>query len=312
MGKNSQIEWCDHTFNPWIGCTKVSAGCKNCYAQAMQETRFGVKWGPLGDRRRTSAAYWRQPLKWDREAKWEGVRRRVFCGSLCDVFEGAKTITCDAPMGIVRASRRDLFILISNTPNLDWLLLTKRPGNIIGAIEQSYRDIANSDRRGTAEFFFVDRWLSGYPPPNVWLGASCEDQATADARLDSLLEVPAEVHFVSAEPLLGPIDFNAHDGISLLEYGCRDSCIDWVIVGGESGPNARPMHPDWARSLVRQCCDSRVPVFVKQLGGWPDKLADVAKFPCDLRVREFPAGRLLDGRTWDEIPEEPIPYSPVE
>jgi len=221
--ENSKIEWCDHTFNPWTGCQKVSPACDNCYAEGWaKRTGQAGLWN--GERRRTSVAYWREPAKWNRDAERDGVRRKVFCASLADVFDNKA----------MPSWRADLFDLIFATPHLDWLLLTKRPQNI--------RDFFPSYPRGKI-------W------PNIWLGTTVENQVEADRRIPHLLLPPAAKRFLSCEPLLGPVDL-----IPLIES------IDWVIAGGESGPNARPMHPDWARSLRNQCQAAGVPFFFKQWG----------------------------------------------
>ena len=221
MAENSKIEWTDHTFNPWIGCQKVSPGCDRCYAEAMMDHRYGrVQWGPHGERVRTSAANWRKPRQWAKAAN--GVRPRVFCASLADVFDNR------APAG----ARDDLFDLIRCTPQLDWLLLTKRPENI-------------------AKMLPAD-WGSGWS--NVWLGTTCEDQAHFDRRWPILGAVPAVVHFVSYEPALGPLRIGA----------ARPS---WIICGGESGAGARYMEPDWARSLRDECAGEGVAFFFKQMTG---------------------------------------------
>lgn len=250
--QNSKIEWTDHTFNPWIGCTKISPGCQHCYAESFALRFNAAQWGPQGERKRTSPAYWRHPLSWNRK-NWmqcldcgarfqsntsnisftmcdgcgssniEPTRARVFCASLADVFE-------DRPELI--PWRAELFDLIANTPNLDWLLLTKRTENI---------------RR-------LWPWTGHCPATNIWLGASIENQEQVHKRIPELLLAPSSVHFLSCEPLLGPIELTAI------------SQIDWIIAGGESGPHARPMHPDWPRSLRDQCAAANVPFFFKQWG----------------------------------------------
>ena len=280
--ENSKIQWTDHTFNPHIGCTKVSTGCKYCYAKAQQDHRWHkAKWGPGGTRKRTSAAKWREPLKWNRQAAQEGRRYRVFCASLADVFELFPGLT---------AIRADLWQLIEATPNLDWQLLTKRPENIMGMVPMSWRK----------------DW-----PAHVWIGTSIEDQATADERIGMLMYVPAAVRFVSAEPLLGPIRIDGY-----LSY--RDfHGINWLIIGGESGPNARPMNLDWPRSLIAQCQTAGVAVFMKQLGTVAAKAlachhkkgGDLDEWPADLRIREFPRATLSAGEraafeaAWPTMPE---------
>lgn len=296
MAENSKIEWTHHTFNPWIGCQKVGPGCDHCYAEAMMDTRLGrVDWGPHASRSRTSASYWRQPLKWNREAAAAGERRRVFCASLADVFDNHGSIQDEW--------RSDLWRLIEATPNLDWMLLTKRLGNIRNMLPVS---------------FDFERLYQ-----NVWLGCTVVNQAEADRDIHKLTSVPAVRHFLSFEPLLGEI----------VTDPCELIGIDLVIVGGESGPGSRPMHPDWARSLRDQCVATGVPFFFKQHGDWisvydrdrddPDwravpkpgdwdrkrwlNLAGGMGFHGDKlnmmrRVGKKASGRLLDGRTWDQMP----------
>lgn len=314
MAENSKIEWTDHTFNPWIGCTKVSAACDHCYAEVATPTRTlrasgAETWGPHAPRKRTSAANWKKPLAWNRKAEYEGRRYRVFCASLADVF--------DNHASILPEWRADLWELIAETTHLDWLLLTKRPQNINRMLPHG--------------------WNGGWP--NVWLGTTVENQTEADRRIPHLLAAPATVRFLSCEPLLGPVDLTRWSGIEG-DGGTMGFGLDWVICGGESGPGARPMHPDWARSLRDQCVAAGVPFFFKQWGEWGHTLhmqdveavsAAPAKngnwahprryrihggpedgqcfesLPEDhlmLRVGKARAGRLLDGRTWDELPED--------
>jgi protein gp37 len=268
MAETTAIEWCNHTFNPWLGCAKVSPGCVHCYAESISRRNprvLGV-WGPSGTRVIASESYWRKPPAWDRKAARAGERRKVFCGSMCDVFE-------DHP-DVVDARRR-LFDLIPETPHLDWLLLTKRPENVVPMVER------------------LDQF------PNVWLGASVEDQKRAEERIPELLRVPAVIHFLSCEPLLGPVSLLCDgDGrgrywlMSATDSPCAPA-VDWVIVGGESGSRARPMMLEWARWLVVQCRRAGVPAFVKQLGAahhciHSDKGGCLDCMPPDLRVREFP------------------------
>lgn len=258
MGETTSIEWCDRTFNPWEGCEKVSPACKNCYAET-RAVRFGHSkggkhlplWGPGSRRKWRSDAYWRQPLKWNREAAELGERHRVFCMSLGDVFERLPDHPDDARM---MDERRRLFDLIRATPHLDWLLLTKRPENI--------------------------SWiLDGDTFPNVWLGTTVENPETAAERIPHLLRYPAAVYFVSCEPLLAPVDLSRWLG-NVTGYEFRpghsvgaDSLtarvgVRWVIAGGESGRGARPSHPDWFRSLRDQCAAADVPFLMKQWGEW--------------------------------------------
>jgi protein gp37 len=246
MGANSKIEWCDHTFNPWVGCTKISPGCEHCYAEAWAKRSGLVKFGPH-ERRRTSKANWEKPWKWDREAQRRGIRYRVFCGSLCDVFE--KTVPLEW--------QEDLFWLIACTPSLDWLLLTKRPENVQKIIPK-------------------EQWC-GYD--NIWLGVTVCNQEEAEKNIPILLKTPAARMFLSCEPLLGPINLanlaffiDENDNI-VPSDGRENDEIRWLIVGGESGPHARPLHPDWVRSLRDQCAAAMVPFFFKQWGTWQPNLS---------------------------------------
>lgn len=303
MAENSKIEWTDATFNPWLGCTKVSDGCKHCYAETLMDKRYGrVKWGPQGTRQRTSDAYWKKPLAWNRKAEAEGRRWKVFCASLADVFEDFGQATTDR--GYVNGFENDLtrwrmklWYLIDWTPHLDWLLLTKRPENVVGMVPFS--------------------WLpdeGGEWPANVWIGTSVENQEMADRRIPELLKVPARIRFLSCEPLLGPVDLQPWlhmTGIpATVRVGARElpgsfMPFHWVIVGGESGQKARLFYIEWAQDLVKQCDYAGVPVFVKQLGSNPRQRADLknanwrldlrdkkggdmSEWPPELRIRQFP------------------------
>jgi len=317
MGENSGIQWTTHTFNPWVGCQRVSPGCTNCYAEAYDKRVGGLpknqrknpavaelRWGPKAPRVRTSLANWRKPIAWNEAAELAGERHRVFCASLSDVFEEHETI--DARW------RLELFSLIRQAPRLDWLLLTKRPEAINRTLESvlalsactpaGRRDYVSSDDGFVATRLWVAQWLSGKAPPNVWLGTTVEDQQRANERIPELLKVDAAVRFLSLEPLLERVDLATW----LAPESLGRSNIDWLIIGGESGPKARPFSLDWARSLVRQArgVDGCAP-FVKQMGSNPceftwdgmnsDELdlsdpsgGDMAEWPEDLRVREFP------------------------
>ncbi len=252
---NSKIEWTDHTFNPWWGCEKVSQGCKNCYAEALDKRWQGGHWGPGSSRRPMSAQYWRQPLNWNKAAGIQGVTEKVFCASMADVFEGH-------PETIRHLNL--LFDLIACTPNLIWQLLTKRPENILKLVPEKW----------------ITRW-----PKNVWIGTSVENQEAAETRIPILLGVPAKVRFLSCEPLLGDLDIMYPKGIwpdgpetccSGRECGCMGQPtepplvhgIHWVIAGGESGHGARPCHPTWIRGLRNQCQSAGVAFFFKQYGDW--------------------------------------------
>lgn len=237
MAENSGIEWTHHTFNPWIGCTKVSPACDHCYAEEWNKRYEGGKnWGPHADRRRTKT--WGNPVKWNAEAQRLGIRYRVFCASLADVFDNHKSILPEW--------REELWSLIKRTPHLDWLLLTKRPQNI--------------------KKYLPSDWGKGYP--NVWLGVTVEDQKEAERRLPYLRSIPAAVRFLSCEPLLGPLELRR---VAIPEYvGSMNMLMDgvgWVIAGGESGLNFRHADPDWFRALRDQCVEWNVPFLFKQWEG---------------------------------------------
>ncbi|MGE3333662.1 MAG: DUF5131 family protein [Rhodospirillaceae bacterium] len=326
MAENSAIEWCDHTFNAWIGCQEVSPACDFCYAKRQNAHRKWVDgWGPDGERRRTSRALWRQPHKYQRQAstfrKENGRRQRVFVNSLSDVFDNKAD-----PQW-----RADLFATIEACPDVDFLLLTKRPQNIRAMLPAN--------------------WENGYP--NVWLGVTVENQAEADRRLPHLKAIPAARHFLSIEPLLAPLTLEPEADSSyqmlskwygpngfdptgsqprLLRMKGNIWKVDWVIVGGESGPKARPVHPDWIRALRDQCAAGKVPFFFKQWGEWRERAHAGEELglnlPEDLstawpdgtigngnstanggygkplfRFGKKKAGRILDGRTHNEFPE---------
>lgn len=263
MAFKTAIAWTDHTFNPWMGCAKVSQGCKNCYALTLTRDRMGLDvWGPNGRRQRT-AAPWKKIEGWHRQAESEQRVRRVFCASLADVFE-------DHPGP--NEWRDDVWALIRRMPWFDFQILTKRPENI--------------------ERMLPDDWGEGWP--NVWLGTSIEDNRVAD-RGPILTAVPAIVHFVSYEPAIGPLDELDLDG------------IDWMIVGGESGPGYRPMDLDWARDMRRRCaehsvgktvpCSAPVPFFFKQNAAHRTEMGIDALGEI---VREYP-------RSWDRMPDDQVP-----
>jgi protein gp37 len=292
MAENTGIEWCDHTFNPWEGCQKVAPECDNCYAEARDQ-RFtgGTLWGPHAQRRRTSVANWQKPCRWNDQADAfeaeHGRRQRVFCASLGDLFDNA----------VPPEWRTDLFNLIRSTPRLDWLLLTKRPQNIAKMLPPD--------------------WGAGWD--NVWLGTSAGTQKTVEQNIPALLGVPARVHFLSAEPLLEPVDlqgipanlppapsgvawdwFNALTGQGVFQCAPEPDQpadyprLDWVICGGESGYKARPMHPDWARGLRGQCAAAGVAFLFKQWGEWApeiDRDADDPDWQADYTLTKRQPGR---------------------
>ncbi len=355
MAENTNIEWTEHSFVPWKGCQKVGPGCDHCYAESL-DLRWGgeVHWGPHAARERTTPKVWNKPLDWDRKAKALGERHRVFCSSLSDVF--------DTHASIAREWRSDLARLIEATPNLDWLLLTKRAGNVEPVLGRMFPDGV---------------------PSNVCVGLTVVNQAEADRDIVKLLLAKARLRigmvFLSMEPLLGPVkltevdpevfqedgshpemdpDCDAaveawnvldgiryswgrrHDGgrndeggtLKLAVDGGPRVWVDWVIVGGESGDQARVMHPDWVRMLRDQCAAHGTPFLFKQWGEWapidePEEgavvvLMDGRVVPVAEHVamveRGDPmastgvlmgrpgkkaAGRTLDGRTHDGKPD---------
>lgn len=281
MGKNSQIEWTHHTFNPWWGCTKVSPACTHCYAETWAKRVGADVWGSESERRFFTDKHWLEPLKWDAAARQEGQRKRVFCASMADVFESRSDLDPE---------RKKLWQIILKTPWLDWLLLTKRPENIAR----------------------MTPWKREWPV-NVWLGTTVENQEFAATRLPHLLKYPVRHRFLSCEPLLGPLD------LSSWTTNRADNLypINWVIAGGESGPNARPMLPGWARKLRDHCQSAKIPFHFKQWGHWspvpspgPAAPRAVKKFWDEAMGEEIymeakgkkEAGRQLDGATWDELP----------
>jgi protein gp37 len=258
--KNSGISWTHHTFNPWIGCTKVSDGCDNCYAERdWDHRRHLVTWGAGAKRRRTGFANWLQPIRWDDACRRQGIRQRVFCASLADVFDPE----------VPNVYREDLFTLIKRTPNLDWMLLTKR----VERMAVFLRD------------FKDPQW----PWPHVSLGVSIEDQGYS-WRGGMLSLLPAARRFVSIEPMLGPV-----------------YCEGWiqsvneVIVGGESGPNARSIKPHWVRTVRDLCMAYGTGFCFKQWGDGYEAdshssqlhLLDAGYDPMLPR-----GGRMLDGAIW--------------
>jgi protein gp37 len=266
MGENSEIEWTDHTFNPWIGCTNVSPGCDHCYAEAMAR-RFGhAKWGNH-PRNRTSPTNWQKPIAWNRKAKQfkqeHGRRQRVFCASMADVFDNQ----------VAADWRVDLFSLIRECRKLDWLLLTKRPQNILKMLPKD--------------------WGEGYL--NVWLGITAEDQERFDQRWKHLARVPAAIKFISYEPAIGPLRL------------LRDGALpDWLISGGESGPGARRAEPKWVRNIVADCRRVGVAPFHKQWGTYasnPLVVEDGLTAAEAERIdRNGKGGGLVDGELVREFP----------
>ena len=296
MSANSKIEWTTHTFNPWRGCAKVSPGCANCYAEKNAKrnpARFGV-WGPGNPRVVASESYWRQPLKWNREAK----NFPALCGQCGSRFRDADNLAlpyvCPACHGTLSYKRPRVFSasladwldddgvktewrvnllqLIHATPCLDWLLLTKRPQLWERLMDEALMFAGRNmddEKDGHQNFYhWLNTWVNAHiVPDNVWIGTTVEDQVRAQERIPELLKIPAKIRFLSCEPLLGPVDlafvcFNGSDSFGWMPG------IHWVICGGESGPRARPMHLTWARDIRAQCAAANVPFFFKQWGEW--------------------------------------------
>ncbi|WP_370194274.1 MULTISPECIES: DUF5131 family protein [Aurantimonas] len=315
MAENTKISWCDFTHNHWIGCLKVSPACDGCYAEAMMDKRYGrVQWGApgkgAGTRSLTSEANRRKPLSWNRRAAKDGTRPFVFCSSLADVFDNQ----------VPEEWRRDMFDLIRATPNLIWLLLTKRPQNIVKMAE-----------------------ACGGLPANAAIGTTVEDQERANKNVPALIDAkfllsPAFA-FLSCEPLLGPIDLQWPEAVwpegppmccSGHECGCRGLPtdppliygLDWIITGGETdqgGHKARPSNPDWFRSIRDQCAAASVAYHHKQNGEWaPGSLFPESEtIPSGhayhfnegdddnaavWRVGKARSGRTIDGVTHDAFP----------
>lgn len=229
--ENSNIEWTDHTFNPWWGCVKVSPGCKHCYAETLDNRyhKENPHWGPGSSRKGQTKKYWDQIFKWDDTAKKEGVIRKVFVASMADIFE-------DHPdVGLWRSLFLDM---VSACTNLIFQLLTKRPENIMGMIP----------------FHWMEKW-----PDNVWIGTTVENQQQAEIRIPYLIRIPASVLFLSCEPMLSEIKLP-------VDWADGSGMVNWVICGGESGHGARPMNDRWAQSLRDQCKQANVAFFFKQWG----------------------------------------------
>lgn len=348
MGEMTLIEWCDYTFNAWIGCEKVSPACKNCYASVdtfarMMMYRGIALWGSAEQgalRYVTSEDYWKKPLKWQRDAEKNGEKKIVFCNSLSDIFDDWRP-TPDQRRSLpiafkriegdedpLRTTRARLWKLMQKTPNLYYLLLTKRPENA-----EKLARIAAIDAREVGSPSDVRWWL-----PNVWLGSTAENKVELHRRasiLNGMSPRPAKT-FLSMEPLLEECDvrpYLAHNTIAVanaLQHHqdtghdcggtgemaeCSDCTaawqdgvgIDWVIVGGESGSHIRSIDVGWIKTIVTDCKSAKVPVFVKQLGRSAKGLlshnptivmrmkhkkgGDPVEWPPELRVREFPVER---------------------
>lgn len=329
MGTRSAIEWTDHTFNPWMGCQKVSRACQHCYAEAWADRYYQGEGLWRGERRRTSSSTWRNPRRWNRQAIEDGTPALVFCASLADVFEGLDVLT---------EWRAELFELIRATPALRWLLLTKRPENV-------------------ADMLPDDWGPTGWD--NVAIGCTVEDQDTANERIHHLLRVPARWRFLSLEPLVGPVDlrrlpshmetgdppraahrpllrldsltgrhlvqdpdgpvhgYNLDAGDPEEDDGSPQRRLHWVIAGGESGPHAEPSDPAWFQRLRDDCYHAGVPFLFKQWGAWvpvppcftpragvtPPKMTTTSEGTQMARLGKKAAGRRLDGQHHNGMPD---------
>lgn len=329
MAENTAISWCDHTVNFWIGCSKVSPACMNCYAEGQATRFFPGHWGSDAPRHLRVDAARLEAMRYERRAVKDGRRFRVFCASMSDFFEDRRDLD---------GARLEALDTIRQTPHLDWLVLTKRPDKIRDLLRNAMADAMDAGREELATW--IDAWDFNRPPPaNVWLGTTVEDQERADLRIPALLQVPAAVRFLSCEPLLGPVDLSRASGpfqpFRSIWWDTKTSGgrppqghgIDWVICGGESGPKARPMHPDWARGLRDQCASAGVPFLMKQWGEWAPAMGDLWWHPLDggpqfrtraggrdthafgdgcygaVRIGKKAAGRLLDGVEHHAFPE---------
>lgn len=259
MGEQSTISWTDHTYNPWIGCQVVTEEeCGDCYAKRWAQRHHLPVWGPLFTSPRHLTRTGRDPIRWNAQAQQTGRRLKVFCASLADVFE---------PHPDVAEARLRLWNTIEQTPWLDWQLLTKRPKFIKSLVPPAW----------------WQEW-----PAHVWIGTSAGTQQAADKRLPYLLDVPAAIRFVSCEPLVSALT---------LAPWLATGRLQWVICGGYSGTQPRPMDVAWAQALCQECAKHHVAFFFKQLGtvyarahhlrDW--KGEDPQEFPPEVRVRQFPA-----------------------
>lgn len=354
MADRTGIEWTDATWNPIRGCSRVSDGCRNCYAERVA-ARFSGPGQPY-EGLLASGGQWNgqiklvesvmdQPLRWRRP-------RRIFVNSMSDLFHEA------VPDEVIDR----VFAIMALCPQHTFQVLTKRPERmqqyICGTYDQWHGNPDNFADRFQNAMDWNLAWINDiddmpWPLKNVWLGVSIENQATANVRIPLLLETPAAVRWVSAEPLLGRVDLCEHLGMwwnqtmdSFEAVGARINSsrfggpgIGWVVVGGESGPGARPMHLDWARAVRNQCQDAGVPFLFKQWGEWEVSSVENGHHDCSMttndawwvdingnmhkpssaglnnpiamtRVGKKAAGRMLDGRTWDEYPE-PHPCQPT-
>lgn len=330
VSENTKIEWADASWSPWRGCTKVSAGCANCYAETLSKRNPAVlgQWGK--GKPRVLAKNWNDPVKWNRIAGWgtcpccKSTRDTSSTGNCKRCGENDRTFSrprvfpslCDWLDPEVPVEWLARFLkLIHDTPHLDWLLLTKRPENWYRRIYNTLLHVEGitdpnltEDDPQTPVGSMLNDWLrmdDSNAPRNVWIGTSVEDQANTDRRIPAMLKTPARVRFLSVEPMLGPVDLplkcsRDHNGDGDC-YWHPNGCplIDWVIVGGESGPGARPCNAEWIRELIRQCADAKVACFVKQVGSNPVRGGN-----------DEPFERIVHRAKYDEDHHKAVPYHP--
>ena len=268
MANKTNISWCDCTFNPWFGCTKVSEECRHCYAEGIAaKPKINTPWGRGKLRRPASEESWGNPVKWNAEAVRSGVRKKVFCASMADVFDD------EAPAG----SRARLFDLIQATPQLDWLLLTKRPQLIEDQLQE------------------IGVW-NLLPLENVWLGFTAGDQENFDTRWPIIREIPAVVRFCSYEPAIGPITLPS-DTVGQLH---------WLICGGETHLEkymGRSMEPAWAQGIRNQCVRKQIRFFFKQWGNWMPS-GGMHDWFGKTSATFIERGEILDGVMWQQFPKQ--------
>lgn len=306
MSEHTKIEWADHSWSPWRGCTKVSPGCSNCYAETLSKRNPAVlgQWGK--GKPRVLAKNWRDPVRWNKRQKERS------CG-YCDFDEAEGDLLAQCPRCAVRPhvfpSLCDwldeevpiewlvrFLQLIRDTPHLDWLLLTKRPELWESRSFEACRYLNDGKYEGgTASLLmWLMLWRHGQAPYNVWFGVSAEDHQRANQRIPLLLQIPAKLRWVSLEPLLGPVDLAEIE--NALTYYDGPQGVQWLVIGGESGAGARPCNISWIRQLKDVGRLAGIPVFVKQMGSNPfylkafshPKGGDPSEWPIDMRVRQFP------------------------
>lgn len=304
MGEKTGISWCDHTFNLWWGCWKIADECKNCYADATAHryvSQFGELWGRSAARRFFGDKHWNELAKWNRDAVRDGVRRRVFVGSMCDWAE----IHPDSAIAAQQdAARARLWLEIRDCRGLDFLMLTKRPESAAKLVPWSPEMFAGQDHE-------CDPW------PNVWLGVTAGTREAVRVNVPVLRSIPAVVHFISCEPILEHIteaewdhalafrhpDHHGHIGSIVVDSQTMPSAIDWLIVGDESGHGARPAQVDWVRTAREAAQRHGVAFHFKQWAG-----VDVAGIggrlpsPGKQNHRRKIHLPLLDGKQWAQFP----------